>query len=141
MQHLQRLIEGVFAPAEVNKLLREKTFETVDAVKQNGQFPALGTRARGIMELVQGYALGHVLIARAEPKKQIGLSVSSADFNLFFLVLQAQPSGVMVMSGDESTAIKIGDVWWARVGEQEGMLINNSDDDCIVMFVEVRVDP
>lgn len=93
-----------------------------------------------LMRAVGGTQLGRVLISRLAPGSSIAPHVDEGAPATFYqryqVMLQCLP-GVNFRSGEETVAMKTGDVWWFD-NRQEHEVVNNSADDRIALIVDIR---
>lgn len=89
---------------------------------------------------VEGVRLGRVVITRLKPGGRIYPHADGGSpatyYERYQIALHARP-GVSFRAGEEVIEQRTGDVWWFdNTAEHE--VINNSDDDRVVMIVDIR---
>lgn len=93
-----------------------------------------------LMRLVEGERLGRVLVTRLAPGKVIPPHIDgdthAGYYDRYHMALQVKP-GVQFQCGGEIAPMVTGDVWWIN-NQVEHSVTNNSDDDRLVMIVDVR---
>lgn len=93
-----------------------------------------------LMRLVEGTRLGRVIITKLPPGKQIAPHVDGGApatyYDRYQVALQSQP-GCVFKIGDEQIVFRTGEVWWIDNCVEHSVL-NNSQDDRIVMIVDIR---
>ncbi len=99
--------------------------------------PILKQRALGLMQMVEASELGPILVQRLDIGEKSEISYHLY-YDRYYMVLDAGP-GCLITSGDETTQILTGDIWWADPRKDCG-LSNNSKDEVLLMFVDVRHD-
>jgi len=93
-----------------------------------------------LMRQVEGERLGPVMITRLAPGKRIyphddGVAHTSY-YKRYQIALQSLP-GVMFRAGDETVAMRTGEIWWFD-NSIEHEVVNNSPDDRLAMIVDIR---
>lgn len=94
-----------------------------------------------LLRRVNGTQLGRVIVTRLPPGKSIPEHVDQgapAEFyTRFHIILQSRP-GCLTYSGGEVIQASAGEVWWLD-NRAPHSVVNNSDDDRIVIVVDIRV--
>lgn len=98
----------------------------------------------GLMQRVDAYELGRVLITKLPPGGRIlphsdavGAYTDQKDGARYHVVLQGLP-GSLYRAGDETVNMRSGEAWWFNhLAEHE--VINNSADDRIHLLIDVRI--
>lgn len=107
------------------------------------QLPQLRPLVFGVMQRVEAYELGRVLITRLPPGGRIlphsdavGAYTDQEDGARYHVVLQGLP-GSLYRAGDETVNMLTGQVWWFNhLAEHE--VVNNSADDRIHLLIDTR---
>lgn len=93
-----------------------------------------------LMRRVNGTQLGRVIVTRLPPGKTIPQHVDQgapAEFySRYHIVLQSN-AGCVARPGDEGVQFAAGEVWWFD-NRAEHSVVNNSNDDRIVIIVDIR---
>jgi len=93
-----------------------------------------------LMRLVSGTRLGRVIISRLPPGAEIAAHVDQGApatyYNRYHLALQSNP-GALNYSGNECVQYRMGEFWWFD-NRAEHRIVNNSDDDRMVMVMDVH---
>lgn len=104
------------------------------------RLPAARTMIFALMRQVEGLRLGRVVITKLPPGGQIFAHADGGSPATYYerhqIALQCRP-GVTFTCGDEALEQRTGDVIWFD-NTQVHSVVNNSDDDRIVMIVDVR---
>jgi len=97
-----------------------------------------------LMQTVQAYELGRVIISRIKPGGVIlphadkdGDYVQTTDRARYHVVLQGLP-GSLYHCGGETVCMMTGSVWWFNAHEVHS-IENNSADDRLHLLVDVRI--
>lgn len=94
-----------------------------------------------LMRRVNGVHLGRVVITRLAPGKKITPHVDEGApveyFSRYQIVLRSRPGSIMQI-GEEVIQFADGECWWID-NRAEHSVTNNSDDDRIVMIVDIRL--
>lgn len=106
-------------------------------------FPQLRPMIFGLMNRVNAYELGRLVITRLKPGGRIlphadtmGDYANSEDGARYHIVLQGLP-GSLFRAGDETVNMLTGEVWWFNhLAEHE--VVNNSADDRIHLLIDTR---
>lgn len=93
-----------------------------------------------LVRQVEGTRIGRVVITRLTPGGRIHPHADGGSpatyYERYQVALQARP-GVTFRAGDETIEQRTGDIWWFD-NTQVHEVVNNSDDDRVVMIVDVR---
>lgn len=93
-----------------------------------------------LMRLVGGVRLGRVIISRLPPGCEISVHVDQGApatyYRRYHLAIQSNP-GALNYSGSECMQYRMGDFWWFD-NRAEHRIVNNSDDDRIVVVMDVK---
>ena len=93
-----------------------------------------------LMHFVQGVQLGRVIITKLGPGKKIAPHVDGGApaeyYTRYQIALQSLP-GSLFRIDDETVQFNSGDIWMID-NRKEHEVINNSDDDRVVMIVDIR---
>jgi quercetin dioxygenase-like cupin family protein len=93
-----------------------------------------------LMRQVEGTRLGRVVVTRLKPGGRIHPHADGGSpatyYERYQIALQARP-GVAFRAGDEAIEQRTGDIWWFD-NTQVHEVVNNSDDDRIVLIVDIR---
>lgn len=93
-----------------------------------------------LVRQVEGTRIGRVVITRLKPGGRIHPHADGGSpatyYERYQVALQASP-GVTFRAGDETIEQRTGDIWWFD-NTQVHEVVNNSDDDRVVMIVDVR---
>lgn len=156
MRHLYRLAQGLPIGGVMLSLLRAKPDPMqdtmVEGVDELGVYsadgddarakglPALKKLALGIMQMVEGSALGDVTLVRLAPKANLQLPTQNR-FACHLVVLHASVAS-RVMAGDEATQVQAGEAWWLNTSQDGSRIINaaGAEDELVVLIVDVRVE-
>lgn len=102
---------------------------------------------RGLMNQVNAYELGRVVVSRIKPGGRIlphsddeGVYVKQGDIARYHVVLQGLPGSLFACGdGDEQETVNMqtGEVWWFNA-HRTHQVVNNSADDRIHLLVDVR---
>lgn len=97
----------------------------------------------GLMNRVEGYELGRVIITRVRPGGRIlphadnyGSYVNLGDIGRYHIVLQGLP-GSLFLCGGEQVCMQTGEVWSFNAHEVHEVA-NNSADDRLHLLVDIR---
>lgn len=119
---------------------------TIDAVQTFpyeawSRLPQLRPLVFDILRRVEGTQLGRVLITRLPPGKEIPLHVDEGApatfFTRYHLAVQNRP-GSLFRIEDEVVQMKPGELWLVNNCAEHGV-VNNSDDDRIVLILDIRL--
>jgi len=93
-----------------------------------------------LMNRVRGEIIGRCLITRLMPGKRIhphaDMGAPAEYYERYHIPLKSMP-GVVFRAGDEQVEMRPGEVWWFD-NQKEHEVINNSQDERIVMIVDIR---
>lgn len=93
-----------------------------------------------LVRQVEGVRIGRVVITRLKPGGRIYPHADGGSpatyYERYQVALNARP-GVTFRAGTEAIEQRTGDIWWFD-NTQEHEVVNNSDDDRVVMIVDVR---
>ena len=93
-----------------------------------------------LMRQVEGERLGPVMITRLAPGKRIYPHDDGAAHTSYYkryqIALQSLP-GVLFRAGDETVAMRTGEIWWFD-NSVEHEVVNNSADDRLALIVDIR---
>lgn len=93
-----------------------------------------------LMRQIEGERLGPVMITRLAPGKRIYPHDDGAAHTSYYkrhqIALHSEP-GVLFRAGDETVAMRTGDIWWFD-NSIEHEVVNNSPDDRLAMIVDIR---
>ncbi len=93
-----------------------------------------------IMRQVEGERLGPVVITRLAPGKRIYPHDDGAAHTSYYkryqIVLHSEP-GVLFRAGDETVAMRTGEIWWFD-NSIEHEVVNNSSADRFALIVDIR---
>ena len=93
-----------------------------------------------LMHRVRGAIIGRCLITRLIPGKRIyphtDMGAPAEYYERYHIPLKSLP-GVVFRAGDERVEMRAGEVWWFN-NCIEHEVINNSQDERIVMIVDIR---
>jgi hypothetical protein len=95
----------------------------------------------GLMARVKGLRLGRVIITRLPKGGKIAAHVDGGDharyYERYHVVLKNE-SGSIFRCGDEVVQMNAGEIWWFD-NTVEHEVVNQSNDDRIVMIVDIQV--
>jgi hypothetical protein len=127
-------------------------FPSADGIKQGlGEFecvnypamaelPAVRSIIFGLMRQVEGERLGPVMISRLTPGGRVyphdDGAVHTAYYKRYQIALHSLP-GVLFRAGDETVAMKTGEIWWFD-NSIEHEVFNGSSDDRLALIVDIR---
>ena len=104
------------------------------------ELPHVRDLVLNLMRRVDGVRLGRVVITRLPPGKVIPAHVDQGApatyYRRYHVALQSRP-GAVNHSGDEAVTYAPGEFWWFD-NAAEHDIVNNSDDDRIVIVMDVR---
>lgn len=93
-----------------------------------------------LLRAVEGVQLGRVIITRLKPGKQIiphrDAGAPAEFFKRYQVALQSLPGAIFQIE-DEQAGFKTGDIWLIN-NRAEHSVQNNSQDDRVVMIVDIR---
>ena len=93
-----------------------------------------------LVRQVEGVRLGRVVITRLKPGGRIyphaDGGAPATYYQRYRVALNARP-GVTFRAGTEAIEQRTGDIWWFD-NTEEHEVVNNSDDDRVVMIVDVQ---
>ena len=96
-----------------------------------------------LMRAVQGSRLGRVLITRLAPGKSIAPHADAgapAEFYERYQVVLQNLAGSLFTIEGETVTFASGDVWWIN-NRMEHSVVNNSEDDRVVLIIDIRAAP
>ena len=152
MRYLYRLLEGAVVVGVLTSVMQQKgAMSSADGdLKVSGSLLREGlidfdrmryiTGAKklclDVMGLAGGSSLGAVSLLRIDYGGKDRLSGHPSDHARLIVVL----NGIgMLTSGDETMAIKSGDIWMFDV-TQDGLIQNSGQDELLLLLVDVRLD-
>ncbi len=95
-----------------------------------------------LMRYVEAHRLGRVIITKLPPggviEPHVDGGAPATYFTRYQLALQSRPGAVFAI-GDEQVNFRDGEVWLIN-NQVEHSVVNNSDDDRIVMIMDMRTD-
>lgn len=149
MRYFYRLFEGVPNVPLMNSIMGHHEIfgeapqgGSVAVLRNGADLPAMAqlTSAKKfaltIMQLVDGTALGPVILHQIEANGSKELLDAMPDYTRFIAVLHGD-DGCSYLCEDESVPLRTGSAW--RVGAG-GRAINRSGDDLILMTIDIKVD-
>ena len=104
------------------------------------ELPHVRDLVLNLMRRVDGARLGRVIISRLAPGKAIPAHIDQGApatyYKRYHIALQSRP-GVVNISGGEAVSYSPGEFWWFD-NSVDHEVVNNSDDDRIVIVMDVR---
>ena len=104
------------------------------------KLPAAKPIIFGILHQVEGERLGRIVVTRLKPGGMIHPHADGGSpatyYERYQVALNCNP-GVGFTCGSEAIEQHTGDIWWFDNTQVHGV-VNNSDDDRVVMIVDVR---
>ena len=134
LMHRQALLTSVSEGIDVIQL-RSSDFQSH---AEFVNFQVARRMALGVMRICDGVALGRVDIVRLAHTAKIVDFGAAANMAHYIVVLQGA-DGAQLILGDETVNLKSGEIWYADL-TQEGVLMNRSGDDLVLLTVDVQVD-
>jgi hypothetical protein len=139
MRYFHHVAQNVLNPPLIASVMRNQDAlfpEHELATLRNGRdleamalVPDAKKMALGIMQMLNGTALGAIGIARCPHGAKLSLGG--------FLYVIHVSDGVEMLVGDEMVPLRVGDVWWTK---ETGIIINKSQDDAIIMSMDITID-
>lgn len=154
MKHFYRVTESVPTAAIMSALMEQQDIlqvSTDDArisyawLREGGtdklfaQLPQAKRLALGVMQLVEGSALGSISLERLAAGGRSFTLPLEPGFTRYCVTLLASP-GATYNAGDETINLRAGEIWWADGALKEATLANESSDDMIVLSLDIKLD-
>lgn len=125
-------------PDDLTKIVDDTKVISYRAWKE---LPQLRPIVFDLMRRVEGSELGRVIITKLEPGKSIPAHVDQGApaeyYTRYQVVVQSKPGAIFQIE-DEKVNFRSGEVW--KIDNQSlHSVVNNSDDDRIVIIVDIRL--
>lgn len=147
MRYFYRLVEGALVMPIMASLVRHPFWKSdstrmllrddLDDLPELREIAGAKKTALLVMQSVDGTALGSVSVLRVPARGKAELT--RADGAVRYLVALHSDHGVHLTAGDETVFLHSGEIWWTDLA-LAGEIANNSDDDCVHLLVDVRID-
>jgi hypothetical protein len=104
-------------------------------------FPRVREAALVLLNILQGTALGRVILTRIPPSGQIYSHSDEGEaadwYDRFHLVISSAEKGNYFYSGDEQVEMKAGEIWWVN-NHIPHSVKNKSEEDRIHMILDIQ---
>jgi hypothetical protein len=141
MQYCYKVVEGVVVAQAMAAVMQHQK-KAFDGPADFGflAFAPIKKMALDFARLVDGYGLERAALVRIAPGAKINAPKRDGNGWAHFVIVLHSPAPAMLCTcGDETVNLRTGEAWWFDRWE-DGLLMNNSGEDVVLLGMDIRVD-